>query len=120
MGKGISKEEKMWYRDQKHKTKVMYRKWNRVESAFFGNSQSGKTTLIRRLTHDEFLTEYDETIITQIGVKLVDFKDRLDFPMYIRMFDTPGNAISHLKDEQSVFENLDFVFVVLDGSKVLK
>ena len=119
MGKGISKEEKMWYRDQKHKTKVMYRKWNRVESAFFGNSQSGKTTLIRRLTHDEFLTEYDETIITQIGVKLVDFKDRLDFPMYIRMFDTPGNAISHLKDEQSVFENLDFVFVVLDGSKVL-
>ena len=119
MGKGISKEEKMWYRDQKHKTKIMYRKWNKVESAFFGNSQSGKTTLVRRLTHDEFLIDYDETIITQIGVKLVDFKDRLDFPMYIRMFDTPGNAISHLKDEQSVFENLDFAFVVLDGSKVI-
>lgn len=39
--------------------------------------------------------------------------------MYLRMIDTPGNAVSHLKDETSVFENLDFVFVVLDGSKVI-
>ena len=97
----------------------MYAKWNKVESAFFGNNQSGKTALIRRLTHNEFLINYDETIITQIGVKLVDFKDWLDFPMYIRIFDTPGNAISHLKDEQSVFEGLGFVFIVLDGSKVI-
>ena len=119
MGKIVSKEEKNWYRDQKHKTKVMYAKCTKYETAFFGNNECGKTTLIRRLTHDEFLPEYEETIITQIGVKLLDFKDRLDFPMYIRMFDTPGNAVSHLKDEQSVFENLDFAFVVLDGSKVI-
>ena len=119
MGKTISKEEKMWYRDQKLKTKAMYSHCVKVESAFFGNCRSGKTTLIRRLTHNDFLSEYDETAITQIGVKLVDFKDKLDFPMFIRMFDTPGNAISHLKDEQSVFESLDFVFIVLDGSKII-
>mmetsp|Transcript_7041 Transcript_7041/g.6585 ORF Transcript_7041/g.6585 Transcript_7041/m.6585 type:complete len:92 (+) Transcript_7041:193-468(+) len=54
-----------------------------------------------------------------MGVKLIDFKDKLDFPMYLRLIDTPGNAVSFLKDEQSVFENLDIAFVVLDGSKVI-
>lgn len=97
----------------------MYAKCTRFETAFFGNNESGKTTLIRRLTHDEFLPDYEETIITQVGVKLLDFKDKLDFPMYIRMFDTPGNAVSHLKDEETVFSNLDFVFVILDGTKVI-
>jgi len=74
---------------------------------------------VKRLTHEEYEPEYEETIITQVGVKLIDFKDRLDFPLYLRMFDTPGNAVSHLKDEESVFKDLDFVFVVLDGSKVI-
>lgn len=119
MGKIVSKEEKNWYRDQTHKTKIMYAKCSKYETALIGSKEAGKTSLIRRITHNEFVNEYEETIITQIGVKLIDFKDRLDFPIYIRMFDTPGDALSHLKDEQSVFENLDFVFIVLDGSKVI-
>lgn len=119
MGTTSSKEEKTWYKVQKQKTKIMYSKCSKFEAALVGNNESGKTSIIRRLTNDEFDPEYEETIITQIGVKLIDFKDKLDFPLYLRLIDTPGNAVSHLKDEQSVFENLDFVFVVLDGSKVL-
>jgi len=119
MGNKSVKEEKTWYKVQKKKTKFTYSKWSKYEAALIGNNEAGKTTFIKRLTNNIFDTEYEETIITQIGVKLIDFKDRLDFPLYLRMYDTPGNAVSHLKDEQTVFETLDFVFVILDGSKVL-
>jgi hypothetical protein len=50
---------------------------------------------------------------------MLDFKDALDFPLYLRMFDVPGNAIAHVKDEESIFKNLDYVFITLDGSKVI-
>ncbi|CAI2374284.1 unnamed protein product [Moneuplotes crassus] len=119
MGKSASKEEKTWFKVQKEKTKLMYSKCSKIESALIGNNEAGKTTFIRRLTNDEYDPDYEETIITQMGVKLIDFKDKLDFPMYLRLIDTPGNAVSFLKDEQSVFENLDIAFVVLDGSKVI-
>ena len=71
------------------------------------------------MSHNDFLDEYEETVISQIGVKMLDFKDALDFPLYLRMFDVPGNAVSHLKDEESIFKNLDYAFVILDGSKVI-
>ncbi len=119
MGKAASKEEKSWFKVQKEKTKLMYSKCSKIEAVLIGNNEAGKTTFVRRLTNEEFDPDYEETIIPQMGVKLIDFKDKLDFPMYLRLIDTPGNAISYLKDEQSAFENLDIVFVVLDGSKVL-
>lgn len=71
------------------------------------------------MSHNDFTPEYEETVIAQIGVKMLDFKDSLDFPMYLRMFDIPGNAVSHVKDEESIYKNLDYVFITLDGSKVI-
>ena len=50
---------------------------------------------------------------------MLDFKDALDFPLYLRLFDVPGDAVSHVKDEESIFLNLEFAIVVLDGSKVI-
>ncbi len=62
------------------------------------------------------LAAYEETKYVEIGVQLVDFPDFLTHPMYLRMYDTPGDRITNLKETQSVFENAGVVFVVLDGA----
>ena len=37
------------------------------------------------------LPVYDETTNTEVGVQLIDFPDSMLHPIYLRMYDTPGD-----------------------------
>ena len=50
-----------------------------------------------------------------MGVQLVDFPEFITHPLYLRMYDTPGDP-NDFKEKATLFRDCEVVFIVISGA----